>query len=240
MKEQIIVGYCTNRNDWACKKFNDEIKKSIGCDHIIIPFFNDGSVSLSKAYNSILAEIFVQTDYQNSVVVFCHHDIHFKSNGWGKNLLNIFNNNEVDILGLAGTDKLYPHCSWWTNAEGIFNQEDLWGKVWHKIKGHPETKSDFTTHRKKCAKVQPAVAVDGVFLAFNPETCLPFDEDFKGFHFYDISWCLQNFLAGKKIGVTETIPIVHESGGFMNAEWEENRKQLISKYKDVVAWPISV
>ena len=225
MKNKLIIAYATYRDDVFIKKFNKEIKSSVGrIDHEIIPYKNLSGKSLTEVYNDIWAQ-FNETE---NIIVFIHHDIHFKSKDWGKNLLNIFNNNDIDILGLAGTDKFQPHGVWWTDANNQFNQNDLWGKVWH-TDGKKEWKSDFS-NGKKCAKLQPVVAIDGVFIAFNPSSCLPFDERFGGFHFYDISFCVRNYYASKKICVTETIQIVHESGGHLDPQWEASRQLLITNY----------
>lgn len=231
MKNAIIVGYSTNRDEKAQKRFNKEIKKSIGCTHEIIPFQNNGEYSLTKTYNLIWQSVKDCQPIDNLIFVFIHHDIHFKCNGWGKNLLNIFNNeeNEVDIVGLAGTEDLYSHGVWWLNENQEFNKKTLWGKVWH-TDGKKEWKSDFSVG-KKVNKLQPVVAIDGVFIAFNPSTCHKFDEDFDNFHYYDISFCMDNYLFGKNIAVTETIQIVHESGGVLSNKWEENRNKFCTIYE---------
>lgn len=227
MKTKLIVAYATYHNDEFIKKFNKEIKSSIGrVEHEIIPYKNLSGRSLTEIYNDVWAQ-FNETE---NIIVFIHHDVHFKSKDWGKNLLNTFNNNNIDVIGLAGTDKFYSNGTWWLDGQGSFNKYDLWGKVWH-TDGKKEWKTDFSTPYKKCEKVQPVVAVDGVFIAINPRTCLSFDEDFAGFHFYDVSFCVRNFLAGKKIGVTETIQIVHESGGKLDANWEASRQLLLEKYE---------
>lgn len=226
MKNKIVIGYSTNRDVTSQQIFNKEIKKTIGCEHEIFVYENDGTISLTEAYNKIW------NSYSNTEdIIFCfiHHDIHFKNNGWGKTLLRHFNNNDVDIIGVAGTNHLYNHGVWWLNKSNEFNKHNLWGKVWH-TDGKKEWKSDFTTIDRRCAKLQPVVAIDGVFITFNPDTCEQFDEHFDGFHFYDISFSVKNFLANKKIMVTETIPICHESGGQLNSQWEMNRQKLIQKY----------
>ena len=231
-KTKILVAYSTNRNPQYQKQFNKHISKTIGCEHTIIPFENEGQFSLTNVYNYIW-KTNEESDitHDEYVFVFIHHDIKFKTNGWGKNLLGIFNTNEINIVGVAGTDKFYANGAWWLDENNQFNQTDLWGKVWH-TNGKTDWKTNFTTPNKKCDKIQPVVTIDGLFISFDPISCLKFDEDFDNFHFYDISFCLKNFVEGKKIAVTETIPICHESGGAMNQIWEDHRKKLIEKYID--------
>ena len=228
MKDKLIIAYSTNRSENYQKEFNKHLYKSSGCKPKVISYQNNSGESLTSVYNAIWNSIPLK-DQKESIFVLCHHDIKFKTNGWGKNLLNIFNTNKVDIIGLAGTEKLYQNSTWWLNKQGQFNTNDLWGKVWH-TDGRKEWLSNFSSG-KKCAKIQPVEVVDGLFLAFNPETCSQFDEDFKGFHFYDISFCYKNLKEGHKICVTETIPVVHESGGTLSPEWEQNRQLFIEKYQ---------
>lgn len=232
IKTKLIIGYSTNRDVKFIEKFNKEIIKSTGLSSkkdqiVMIPFINHGEFSLTQSYNKMLTEI--KDKYDDCIVVFIHHDVHFKSQGWGKNLLNIFNNNEVDIVGLAGTSTLYHNCAWWLNEKNVFNQFDLYGKVWH-TDGKKQWKTDFTND-KQCAKLQPVAAIDGVFMAFNPDTCVDFDEEFGGFHLYDISFCIENHIHGRKIAVTETIQLIHESGGQLSIEWEANRSKLAKIYE---------
>ena len=233
MKTKVIVIFSTNRKEYEQKKFRKEIDNSIGLKkdlYQIIVYDNHGDVSLTQAYNYAWNALTIQDkELSDYILVFCHHDIHFKTKGWGKNLLNIYNNNEVDIIGLAGTDTLYNHGVWWLDDTGKLTKKNLWGKVWH-TDSKKEWKSDFTAD-KKSEKLQPVVAIDGVFMVVNPTTCFKFDEDFDGFHYYDISFCVDNFLFGKKIAVTETIQIVHESGGVLSEAWEKSREKLVYIYE---------
>jgi glycosyltransferase involved in cell wall biosynthesis len=59
-----------------------------------------------------------------------------------------------------------------------------------------------------------------------------FDEEFKGFHFYDIAFCFRNHLEGVKVGVITNIRITHKSIGQTNDQWEDNRNFFVQKYKD--------
>jgi hypothetical protein len=65
-----------------------------------------------------------------------------------------------------------------------------------------------------------------------------FDEEFKGFHFYDISWTFPNTLDGINVGVTTDIRILHQSIGMVNQQWDDNRKQFVEKYKEELPFSI--
>jgi hypothetical protein len=234
MKNKLIVCYSTNRNKEEYQKFNKHIKQTSGLkteELDILTCVNTGNLSLTEAYNKMWKAADYDDNASYTVLLFIHHDVHFKTKGWGKTLLNLYNNNDIDIIGLAGTDVLYQHCAWWLNGMNppIFNNNDLWGKVFH-TDGKNEWSTKFSKD-KKCDKLQPVVAIDGVFISVNPETCEQFDEEYKGFHLYDISFCIKNFLLGKKIAVTETIPLLHDSGGALSQAWEDNRLQLTKQYE---------
>ena len=84
-------------------------------------------------------------------------------------------------------------------------------------------------------ELKDVVTVDGVFFMVDKRKIKhPFDTDFKGFHFYDIPFCIKNYLDGVKIGVTTQFDLLHNSVGETNEKWEENKKQFEEKFKDVL------
>ena len=75
--------------------------------------------------------------------------------------------------------------------------------------------------------------VDGLFFVVNKNNIKSnFDEVIKGFHFYEIDFCFNNFLNGVKVGVISDITITHLSIGQTNEQWENNKKQFVGKYED--------
>ena len=237
MKNKIVIGYSTEQSKAFKDRYNQELTEFSGLNKhelTIIPYENDGSSSLTATYNDIweCAETF-----KDAIFVFIHDDIYIKTQDWGKKLLALFNNNAIDIIGVAGTDILHPHGIWIRDKNSDFGYPNVWGKVWH-IKNGEEELSDYTSAIKKCAELQPVVALDGVFLAFNPDSCVKFNEYFSNFDFYDISFCVDNILQGKHIAVTESIEILHASEGTMTPIWEQNRLKFCEKYRSHL--PLSV
>ena len=52
-----------------------------------------------------------------------------------------------------------------------------------------------------------------------------------GFNFYDVDFCLANFIDGKtKIGVTTNIRLAHKSIGQLSENWYTNRDIINDKY----------
>ena len=73
-------------------------------------------------------------------------------------------------------------------------------------------------------KLKDVVVVDGLFfIVHKGRIKRGFNEDFKGFHFYDISFCVENYLEGVKVGVTTKFSITHKSIGVTNKQWEKNK-----------------
>jgi hypothetical protein len=66
--------------------------------------------------------------------------------------------------------------------------------------------------------------VDGLWFAIHKSRIKKnFNEEFNGFHFYDISFCVENYLEGVKIGLTTRFGVTHKSVGMTNKQWEKNK-----------------
>jgi hypothetical protein len=224
MKDNIIVVYSSHLSKEVDDVFEKNIKNTIGCGHKIIRYENKNEQSLSKIYNSAIEKY----NNKNSIFVFIHNDIEFKTDKWGMLLLTKFNNSVFDIIGVAGTDFLDETGKWWNNKNrlyGIVNHTD----------GYKTWESKFSG---KFIGLKECVLVDGLFIALDgDELGKCFNEEYGMFHFYDISMCTEAYLNGYNIGVTTDIRITHKSVGVVNEEWEKNRLKFIEEYKDEL--PIS-
>ena len=220
MKNNIVVIFSSHLTDEENKKFILRISNSIGVKHKVICYPNFNQYSLTEIYNKGINEHYVK----DCIFVMCHNDIIIKTRNWGRILLGKFNNNNnYDILGVAGTSYLPESGIWWedrTKMLGIVEHTD----------GINEWVSNFSPEKDG---ISDAVLIDGLFMSFDPDSIeCKFDENYKGFHFYDISFCIKNYLEGCNIGVTTSIRILHNSVGETNDEWEINRLQFIEEYKD--------
>ena len=212
----ITVGYSTRESK---PEFIEYLKKSSGFKKLeVIEKVNDGSKSLSQVYNEILSE--AKTD----IVVLCHDDIYFDTSSWYGKLLKHFEKTDFGIIGMAGTTSMPSSGMWWENRKkmvGIVNHESD-GKKWESKYAESAGNSIIET-----------VIVDGLFIAVHKKRIKKnFNEEFKGFHFYDIPFCFENHLERVKVGVITNIRITHKSIGQTNEQWEENRKIFEEKYKD--------
>jgi glycosyltransferase involved in cell wall biosynthesis len=217
LKMKLTVGYSTRKID---NNYIDSIKRTIGLkenEYEIIPLENNGLYSLSEAYNIILDKS------KSDIVVLMHDDIKIEPN-WGKKLIVHFNKGTHDIIGVAGTTNFPKSGMWWENKESMIGivKHSKDGKTW--VNRYSESQG---------YDIKTVVIVDGLFIAFDKTKIKhKFDEEFKGFHFYDIAFCFPNYLDGINIGVITDIKITHLSIGQTNQEWEENRKQFVEKYNN--------
>lgn len=214
INEPISVVFSTRRIN---EKFVQHIKDTAKCPDIdIIAIENDNEKSLTQVYNEGLKRA------KNDIVVFCHDDIIFETPYWHKKLVKHFKRNSTyGIIGVAGTDSMV-NGQWWLVKEamhGIVNHSDgqkKWTSMFSKDQGF---------------NIKPMIVLDGVFFAVDKTKIKEtFDETFKGFHFYDVSFTFANHLKGVNIGVITDIRLTHLSVGKTNQVWDANRKLFEHKF----------
>lgn len=210
----LSVVYSTRKYE---QSYYEHILNTSGVKDIeIIPFENNGIFSLTEVYNKGIDKA------KNNIVVFCHDDLIFEKSYWGKRLLEVFEKNkDYGIIGIAGTDHLIDGC-WWTDKKsmhGIVNHTD----------GFRKWVSNFS--KPQGTQVKEMIALDGLFFAIDKTKIKNrFDESFDGFHFYDISFCLANYLSGVKIGVITNLVITHKSVGPISQKWLNAKLKFEEKY----------
>jgi hypothetical protein len=209
----------------STKKINDDYLKHVERmfshpNTEILIYENDGISSLTQIYNAGLK------DAKNDIVVFMHDDLILETPNMTPKIVKLFEKHQdYGIIGIAGTDKLSSGM-WWQNRENMF------GVVGHIHEGK--------RHVNKYSKgvfndvLKDVVVVDGLFFMIHKNRIKKqFNEEFEDFHFYDISFCYDNFMEGVKIGVTTKFSITHKSIGMTNKKWEKNKmffEALYSQY----------
>jgi glycosyltransferase involved in cell wall biosynthesis len=215
----ITIGFSTRKID---DSFVELLKKTCGVPNPqIIPIENEGKYSLPEAYNMILERA------TNDIVVLCHDDIYFDSKNWGSKILKHFKRSpEYGVLGLAGSTHLPESAKWWedfSKMKGIVNHEHG-GKKW-------ESKYSASLGNQ----IDDVVLVDGLFIVLNKKNIKQtFNEEIKGFHFYDVDFSFRNFIEDVKIGVMYDVRVTHKSIGQTNDEWEQNRIVFAEKHKEIL------
>jgi hypothetical protein len=184
----------------------------------IIIYENDGSESLPAIYNKGLK------DSSNDIVVFMHDDLILETKNLTPKIIKLFERNvEYGIIGLAGTDNLISGM-WWQDKNSMFG-----------IVGHEHQGKKHVNHYSKedySVKIKEVVVIDGLFMMIHKKRIKhQFNEEFQGFHFYDLPICLDNHLKGIKIGVTTKIRVTHKSIGMVNNQWKKNKLYFEALYE---------
>jgi len=186
----------------------------------IIVYENNNEYSLPKLYNRGLKES------SNNIVIFMHDDLIIETTNVTKKIVRLFENNpDHGIIGIAGTNNLL-NGMWWTDRKSMY------GQVKHQHEGKIHRNNYSGPYLEFLKNV---VCVDGLFFAVHKERIKEnFDEDFEGFHFYDIPFCVANYCKGVKIGVTTKIMVIHKSIGMVNKQWEKNKLFFEAKYGNLL------
>ena len=176
----------------------------------ILMYENDGEMSLTQVYNKGLKESV------NDIVVFMHDDLILETSNMTPKIVKLFEKHpEYGIIGIAGTDKL-TSGRWWDNRENMFG-----------VVGHIHEGKRHVNHYSKGVfndVLKDVVIVDGLFFMVRKSLLKKeFNEQFEGFHFYDISFCVENQFEGVKIGLTTKFGVTHKSVGMTNKQWEKNK-----------------
>ena len=176
----------------------------------ILMYENDGEMSLTQVYNKGLKESI------NDIVVFMHDDLILETPNMTPKIVKLFEKHpEYGIIGIAGTDKLTSGM-WWQNRENMFG-----------VVGHIHEGKRHVNHYSKGVfndVLKDVVIVDGLFFMVRKSLLKKeFNEQFEGFHFYDISFCVENQFEGVKIGLTTKFGVTHKSVGMTNKQWEKNK-----------------
>ena len=211
----ISVIVSTRKKDFA---FIEHLKKTSGIKNIeVLVYENNNEYSLCEIYNKGLIES------KNNIVIFCHDDIIMERKSWGRRLIKNFEqNNDYGILGVAGTKKLNKSGIWWNEPHKNY------GIVNHINNGLKQvTKFSYSLNDN----IENVVCLDGVFIAVMKDRIKKnFNEKVKGFHFYDITFCVENFINGVKLGVMTNIRITHKSIGMTNESFDVNKKEFLENY----------
>ena len=226
MEDSISVVICSRDNKELKEKLLEHIKETCGCNVHTYYMYNPDGVGLSEIYNTMLSK----EKNENAITVFMHDDIEFLKKGWGGEVLRLFNENEdYGIIGVAGSAEFDSNATWWQ-----YNKK--YGQVLHRHNG----KSWLTAFSPLLDKdLQEVCVIDGLFMAVHRDRITKQFDQTKKFDFYDISFCLDNFLDGKtKIGVTTNIRLAHNSIGQMRDGWYTAREEVNKKYEN--DYPIEV
>ena len=200
----IVSSYQKKYFDNFCKN----VEETIGVPYEIIDIWNPGKMGICEAYNLGASK----AKFPN--LVFCHEDILFHTNNWGKIIVEQLNNDKIGVIGVAGSNYVPKSPSGWFIHNSNYNKINI---IQHR-KGHePKKENTLQNH------LENVFAVDGVFMAIDAKKYLKikFNEDLKGFHAYDLDFSLRSAQKCQNY-VTNNILIEHFSFGNPDQSWFEN------------------
>lgn len=218
MKNNIVVVFSSHLSEEQNQKFINHIDNTIGVRHKVVSYPNFNQYSLPQIYNQAIKD---HTE-KDCIFLMCHNDITIKTKNWGKVLLNHFNFSDYTIIGLAGSTFIPASGMWWED------RSKMYGIVEH-TNGISTWVSEYSN---EFHGVQPTLMVDGLFMSFDPEKIVAgFNENFGKFHFYDMPFCVDNYLEDCNVGVITSIRVLHNSIGQTDPDWEANRVKFTQEYQ---------
>lgn len=215
----ISIVICARTHDIP-QSLRTNIQETIGVAHEIIVIDNSqNAYSIFSAYNKGVQQS------QYAIICFMHDDLVFETKSWGNIVIDQLAPKNMGAVGVAGA----PYYAampgaWWSG--GIICQ-------------HLSGQSDYAYAPIK-NNALPVVVVDGLWFCVKKElfNTISFDEQqFKGFHYYDIDISLQIKALGYDILSLYNITIAHSSGR-LDPIWLQNA--LILQEKWAIQLPFSV
>jgi len=133
-------------------------------------------------------------------------------------MISLFEASEVGMIGVCGTNNLPPHGVWWDA-----HQRDLYGVVIEE-----RNTIGVLSFQNPSQRYERVEAIDGLVMATQYD--LPWDEQFDGWHFYDVSQSSLFQKAGLEVIVPhQDSPWVYHKCGveFDQRAYEQYRRQFI-------------
>lgn len=211
-------------NPILLKQFSENVKQNIGIEYELLFFDNQKTgKGICEVYN-ILAE---QSKYE--YLCFVHEDVLIRTKDWGKILLDIFLDQNIGLIGIAGAKYKSKYFSgWFTGVKALdcANYTHLGQRGEEKVFLNPDKESD----------IQKVVCIDGVFMCCRKDVWHRTrfnDQLLKGFHFYDIDFSIRaakicDLVVSYKINLTH----LTEGGDYTN-NWVETAINYHTTFKNL-------
>ena len=170
---------------------------------------------LTKAYNNWM------NNSDSKYKVYLHQDVFIINRNFIIDILKVFEKDSIGVIGMCGAKYVPENGIWWDSPEIV-------GKVYESHTG----KMGLLNFNEIELEFDEVEVVDGLILVTQYD--IPWREDiFKGWHFYDMSQCMEFKKLGYKVVVPKQITpwCVHDCGivNTMNG-FDENRLIFIENY----------
>jgi glycosyltransferase involved in cell wall biosynthesis len=208
------------------QSLEENITATIGAQYELIVIDNsDNKYSIFEAYNIGVAKS------KYPYLCFMHDDINYHSENWGDRIIEHLEHEETGAIGIAGS----PYAaklpgSWW--GGGLINQ--------YIHNADIPKKTGSANIQVALINKKEVVLLDGVWFCIRRSLFdhISFDEqNYKGFHFYDLDISMQISQAGYKNYSIENILISHYSIAELDKKWCENAMIYSKKWSKIL--PVS-
>jgi len=208
--KMISVLVCSIRPEYL-QRLRINIQNTIGVEFELLSWDNRAdNFGICQVYNELGKKA------RFDILCFIHEDVEIKTRDWGKKILTLFSDPDIAGVGLAGTKYKSKSPSGWYTGDNNTDRYFL-------SHSYANEKVD-VSNKQFWPEVNEAevVCLDGVFISCRRTVWerLRFNqEDYKGFHFYDIDFSLRAGSLGKLL-VTSGIQLEHfTQGGDYGEKW---------------------
>ena len=169
---------------------------------------------LTSVYNN-----FLEKYKDKDTIIFVHDDVFIDSVDFVNTVNDYLHNKNFAVVGLAGGSNIQKKKPFlWHLAT---KKETQSGIVFHPHQVHDRHGNGFNFPTVFGPTPKEVAVLDGLFLAVNvkklQENNITFDENIKGFHQYDMKFCIDCKKAGLKL-TTVPINVIHNSPGLSNVK----------------------
>jgi len=212
-----------SRSSQISSSLIENIRQTIGCEYELIVADNStNQFSIFSAYNWGIS--------QSKFPYLClmHEDIECVTKNWGLKLIEYLSNPKTGFIGVAGGQAVLRVPFGWSSYNPFCNI----------IHSYYSADNILIDENKVLPKdppttMQSVVTLDGVFLCARRELFneIKFDENFDGFHCYDLDITTQAAVKGYKNYVVYDIDLKHFSKGKFDESYIISLLRFQNKWK---------
>jgi glycosyltransferase involved in cell wall biosynthesis len=224
----ISIVICSRRPDLLAE-LRQNIAETIGNNHELVVIENSHNrYNIFQAYNEGVDRA------KGDILCFMHDDVMMRTKGWGNKVTEVFEDDSIGMVGVAGSHFMPKAPMYWCSSPYIaqYNLQTDNGKTIVN-----DTPDAFVNG------LADVVAVDGLFFCIPRrlfETLRFDDVHYKGFHAYDMDMSMQVQALGKRVCVTRGFLVEHfwSERQFQNketmAQLDESMEVFFNKWIDAL------